>query len=65
MLKAWFYKEPDPKELVRKWQSNLRAQQRSMDRSIRGKYVGTDQACIEGAICSTHASFTHLGIFEY
>ena len=28
-------KEPDPKELVRKWQSQLRTEQRQLERSIR------------------------------
>ncbi|PNG99452.1 Vacuolar protein sorting-associated protein 24 1, partial [Tetrabaena socialis] len=34
MLKALFHKE-DPKELVRKWQTTLRAEQRGLDRQIR------------------------------
>eukprot|EP00878_Enallax_costatus_P002622 GHUV01002806.1.p1 GENE.GHUV01002806.1~~GHUV01002806.1.p1 ORF type:complete len:219 (+),score=48.88 GHUV01002806.1:310-966(+) len=29
------FKKPDPKELVRKWQADLRAQQRAIDRQIR------------------------------
>jgi charged multivesicular body protein 3 len=29
------FKKPDPKELVRKWQATLRAEQRRIDRSIR------------------------------
>ncbi|KAG2493317.1 hypothetical protein HYH03_008452 [Edaphochlamys debaryana] len=35
MLKALFAKQEDPKELVRKWQATLRAEQRGLDRSIR------------------------------
>mmetsp|Transcript_23 Transcript_23/g.43 ORF Transcript_23/g.43 Transcript_23/m.43 type:complete len:214 (-) Transcript_23:765-1406(-) len=34
MLK-FLFKEEDPKELVRKWQADLRTEQRSLDRSIR------------------------------
>lgn len=30
------FAKPDPKELVRKWQAELRAQQRQIDRQIRG-----------------------------
>eukprot|EP00959_Pyramimonas_sp_CCMP1952_P294187 6153381-Pyramimonas_sp.AAC.1 len=30
-----FFKKPDPKELVRKWQSQLRAEGRGVDRQIR------------------------------
>lgn len=30
------FKKPDPKELVRKWQADLRAEQRKIDRQIRG-----------------------------
>jgi charged multivesicular body protein 3 len=30
-----FFKKPDPKELVRKWQATLRAEQRRIDRSVR------------------------------
>ena len=30
-----FFKKPDPKELVRKWQATLRAEQRRIDRNIR------------------------------
>mmetsp|Transcript_12396 Transcript_12396/g.26083 ORF Transcript_12396/g.26083 Transcript_12396/m.26083 type:complete len:225 (-) Transcript_12396:859-1533(-) len=30
-----FFKKPDPKELVRKWQSELRSQGRGIDRQIR------------------------------
>jgi hypothetical protein len=29
-------KKPDPKELVRKWQAELRTEQRKIDRQIRG-----------------------------
>jgi charged multivesicular body protein 3 len=29
------FKKPDPKELVRKWQATLRAEQRRIDRSVR------------------------------
>lgn len=36
MLK-FFLPQPDPKELVRKWQSSLRAEERGMDRQIRGE----------------------------
>lgn len=31
------FKKPDPKELVRKWQAELRAEQRNIDRQIRGE----------------------------
>lgn len=34
MLKI-FQKQPDPKELVRKWQQDLRKQSRAMERQIR------------------------------
>jgi charged multivesicular body protein 3 len=30
-----FFKKPDPKDLVRKWQATLRAEQRRIDRSVR------------------------------
>jgi hypothetical protein len=30
------FKKPDPKELVRKWQADLRGEQRKIDRQIRG-----------------------------
>lgn len=30
------FKKPDPKELVRKWQGTLRAEQRNIERQIRG-----------------------------
>lgn len=30
------FKKPDPKELVRKWQADLRSEQRKVDRQIRG-----------------------------
>ncbi|KAG1677803.1 hypothetical protein FOA52_008567 [Chlamydomonas sp. UWO 241] len=35
MLKSFFQKQPDPKELVRKWQQDLRKEQRGLDRQIR------------------------------
>jgi hypothetical protein len=31
------FKKPDPKELCRKWQADLRAEQRKIDRQIRGE----------------------------
>jgi hypothetical protein len=31
------WKKPDPKELVRKWQADLRSEQRKIDRQIRGR----------------------------
>lgn len=34
-LKDYFVKPPDPKELVRKWQADLRKEQRSLERTIR------------------------------
>ena len=37
MLKAVFIKEPEPKELVRKWQADLRKETRNMERQIRGR----------------------------
>lgn len=36
MLK-FLVKEPDPKELVRKWQADLRGQTRQLERQIRGR----------------------------
>lgn len=30
------FKKPDPKELVRKWQTDLRMEQRKIERQIRG-----------------------------
>lgn len=36
-LKELVLPEPDPKELVRKWQSDLRKETRNLDRQIRGK----------------------------
>lgn len=30
----------DPKELVRKWQASLRAEQRALDRQVRGEGEG-------------------------
>ncbi|GAX75605.1 hypothetical protein CEUSTIGMA_g3049.t1 [Chlamydomonas eustigma] len=35
MLKNIFFKQEDPKELVRKWQADLRSQTRAIDRQIR------------------------------
>lgn len=35
-LKSLFVKQKDPKELVRKWQSSLRAEVRKVERQIRG-----------------------------
>uniref|UniRef100_A0A7S0VVV3 Uncharacterized protein n=1 Tax=Polytomella parva TaxID=51329 RepID=A0A7S0VVV3_9CHLO len=35
MLRGLFAKDPDPKELFRKWQATLRTEQRSLDRQIR------------------------------
>lgn len=32
----FFQSKPDPKEMVRKWQADLRTQNRAMDRQIRG-----------------------------
>jgi hypothetical protein len=37
LLPPQVFKKPDPKELVRKWQADLRAQQRKIDRQIRGE----------------------------
>lgn len=37
MLK-FLVKEPDPKELVRKWQATLRAEQRVLERQVRGRW---------------------------
>ena len=34
-IKDFFVKPPDPKELVRKWQTDLRKEQRSLERTIR------------------------------
>lgn len=33
---AKLFKKPDPKELVRKWQATLRAEERKIERQIRG-----------------------------
>ena len=35
-VKDFFLQRQDPKELVRKWQSEMRSQQRALDRQIRG-----------------------------
>jgi hypothetical protein len=35
-VKDFFIQRQDPKELVRKWQSEMRTQQRGLDRQIRG-----------------------------
>jgi hypothetical protein len=35
-VKDFFIARQDPKELVRKWQSEMRSQQRALDRQIRG-----------------------------
>jgi len=41
-----FFKKPDPKELVRKWQTSLRAEQRKIERQIRGRVaVPVQQRC--------------------
>jgi charged multivesicular body protein 3 len=37
MFKGLFVKEPDPKEMVRKWQADLRKETRNLDRQIRGE----------------------------
>lgn len=37
-VKEWLMPE-DPKELVRKWQSTLRAEERALDRQVRGRAV--------------------------
>lgn len=34
-VKEYFVKPPDPKELVRKWQSDIRREQRQIDKAIR------------------------------
>ncbi|KAK9799789.1 hypothetical protein WJX73_008465 [Symbiochloris irregularis] len=34
-IKDFFVKPPDPKELVRKWQTDLRKEQRTLERTIR------------------------------
>ena len=31
----YFWKRPDPKELVRKWQSDIRSEQRAIEKQIR------------------------------
>jgi hypothetical protein len=38
------FRAPDPKELVRKWQAELRAEQRKIDRQIRGKDSNEQQS---------------------
>ncbi len=40
----YFKKPVDPKELVRKWQSDLRAEVRKTERSIMGRSLGAHQA---------------------
>lgn len=37
----YFRKPVDPKELVRKWQAELRAETRKTERSIRGEKVSS------------------------
>ena len=45
-LKELVLPEPDPKELVRKWQSDLRKETRNLDRQIRGKeYILVCPSC--------------------
>jgi hypothetical protein len=39
------FKKPDPKELVRKWQADLRAEQRKIDRQIRGGAAAEEPLC--------------------
>jgi hypothetical protein len=41
------FKKPDPKELVRKWQADLRAEQRKMDRQIRGEEAAANCQCFQ------------------
>lgn len=36
MLKMLGLEKPDPKELVRKWQSQMRTETRQIDKQIRG-----------------------------
>lgn len=50
MLKAILQKPEDPKELVRKWQSQLRTEQRALDRQVRG----------EGPTCIAHNAMHHF-----
>jgi hypothetical protein len=49
------FKKPDPKELVRKWQADLRTEQRKIDRQIRGEQPNTDT---HSRTC-TRASLAH------
>lgn len=53
VLYAQVFKKPDPKELVRKWQADLRTEQRKIDRQIRGVCVcvGGGGAVVEGGRC--------------
>ena len=37
MLKLLGLEKPDPKELVRKWQQQMRSETRQIDKQIRGK----------------------------
>ena len=35
----YFRKKPEPKELVRKWQADIRSEQRQIEKSIRQAYL--------------------------
>lgn len=39
------FKKPDPKELVRKWQAELRSEQRKIERQIRGGSSSAHCSC--------------------
>ena len=43
-LQDYFVKPPDPKELVRKWQADLRKEQRTLERTIRDIQRSENQA---------------------
>jgi hypothetical protein len=51
------FKKPDPKEMVRKWQSTLRAEQRNIERQIRG---APRAACTHAPRCA-RGSFAWQG----
>lgn len=46
------FKKPDPKELVRKWQADLRAEQRKIDRQIRGEAAAAAHCPLKLPYCS-------------
>ena len=66
-----FRKKPDPKELVRKWQSDMRSEQRRLERSImniqREEKVAQKQVlphlCLHSAcICMSNDCLTSIDV---